>query len=86
LEAVLQSRRGRLHMMRTAAGTSGSMKKINRRTLGNCVIPTPDMDTQELLLDRLQTLRKSVDSALSAHASAGMLKFALLESLLGGQM
>jgi type I restriction enzyme, S subunit len=27
LEAFLQSRRGRLHMMRSAAGTSGSMKK-----------------------------------------------------------
>jgi restriction endonuclease S subunit len=36
LEAVLQSRHGRSHMMRSAAGTSDSMKKINRRTLAGC--------------------------------------------------
>ena len=86
LEAVLQSHRGRLHMMRSAAGTSGSMKKINRRTLGSCVIPTPDIDTQEQFLARFQALRISADSAVSARISARMLKCALLESFLGGQM
>ncbi|MFH1857344.1 MAG: hypothetical protein ABH845_00350, partial [Candidatus Omnitrophota bacterium] len=46
LEIVLQSRRGRLHMMKAAAGTSGSMKKINRKTLGSCLISTPSLNDQ----------------------------------------
>jgi len=63
LEAVLQSRRGRMHMMRSAAGTSGSMKKINRRTLGTCLIPTPPLKVQDRLLGEILRLRESVDGA-----------------------
>jgi type I restriction enzyme, S subunit len=85
LEAVLHSRRGRLHMMRSAAGTSGSMKKINRRTLGICLIPTPALKVQERLLSKLECLHKVADSANAARYSANAMKLALLESFLGGQ-
>jgi hypothetical protein len=57
LELVLSSARGRKHMMRSAAGTSGSMKKINRQTLGQCVVPTPQLKVQEKLLEQARELR-----------------------------
>ncbi|MDO8588850.1 MAG: restriction endonuclease subunit S [Armatimonadota bacterium] len=85
LEAVLQSRRGRLHMMRSAAGTSGSMKKINRRTLGTCLIPTPALKIQEFVLNKIHVLREATDSANSVCCSANVLKHALLECILGRQ-
>ncbi len=83
LEAVLQSRRGRLHMMRSAAGTSGSMKKINRRTLGTCIIPTPTLTVQERLINRLECLRGAIASANVSCGSTKALKLLLIESFLG---
>jgi restriction endonuclease S subunit len=83
LEAVLQSRRGRRHMMRSAAGTSGSMKKINRRTLGTCLIPTPTLSDQERLLCKLQDLREAANSANACHGFANAMKLALIESFHG---
>jgi type I restriction enzyme M protein len=86
LEAVLQSRRGRLHMMRTAAGTSGSMKKINRRTLGSCLIPTPPLKVQERLLDRTLRLREAANGENDACRVSKTLKMALLESIIGNHL
>jgi type I restriction enzyme M protein len=83
LEAVLQSRRGRLHMMRSAAGTSGSMKKINRRTLGTCSIPTPDLKVQEQMLIKLARLRRLSDSCNNVCGYLNTMKFAFLESFFG---
>jgi type I restriction enzyme S subunit len=83
LEVVLQSRRGRRHMMRSAAGTSGSMKKINRRTLGTCLIPTPTLNVQERLLRKLQHFREAANSLNAGHGSANAMKLALIESFNG---
>jgi type I restriction enzyme S subunit len=80
LEVVLQSRRGRMHMMRSAAGTSGSMKKINRRTLGPCLVPTPALGVQKELLIRLEGRRKLSVSVVSASKHSQELKRAVLES------
>jgi type I restriction enzyme M protein len=82
LEAVLLSRRGRLHMMRSAAGTSGSMKKINRRTLGSCLVPVPSLKVQERLLGKLRDLRGAVNRAAASHDSAKALKVAMVEAFL----
>jgi type I restriction enzyme M protein len=82
LEVVLLSRRGRLHMMSAAAGTSGSMKKINRRTLGNCSIPTPGLSAQEHLLNKVRCVQEAADSAEAAYACTGRFKLALLEWIL----
>ena len=79
LEVVLQSQRGRQHMMRSAAGTSGSMKKINRRTLGTCKIPTPLPEVQALLMSRVDCLRAITGSADAARQSASDVKRALIE-------
>ena len=46
LELVLLSTRGRKHMMKTASGTSSSMKKINRRTLSEFRFPVPTIAFQ----------------------------------------
>ena len=83
LEGVLQSRRGRLHMMRSAAGTSDSMKKINRRTLGTCLVPTPPLKVQERLLEKILRRRAAVVSANDACSSSNALKRALLETFIG---
>ena len=80
LEAVLQSRHGRLHMMRSAAGTSDSMKKINRRTLGSCVIPTPALSVQQKFLRKLDDLRALAVSTDAARDSAKAFKVALLKA------
>lgn len=53
LELVLLSKRGRRHMMKTASGTSSSMKKINRRTLAEFRFPVPDLDTQKQIVSEL---------------------------------
>jgi len=81
LEMVLQSRRGRLHMMRSAAGTSGSMKKINRHTLGSCLVPAPALEVQWQVLDKLKRVRESINSTRIAFSSASAMKTILLESL-----
>ena len=86
LESVLRSRRGRLHMMSFAAGTSGSMKKINRRTLGSCLIPVPTMEIQERLLDKALRIRDVANGANDACRSSNSFKTALLESILGRQL
>jgi type I restriction enzyme M protein len=83
LEVVLQSRRGRLHMMSAAAGTSGSMKKINRRTLGTCPVPTPALDVQERVLSRVHLMRQTANSVKSAQVSTNAMKRAFIESFFG---
>jgi hypothetical protein len=83
VEVVLQSRRGRLHMMSSAAGTSGSMKKINRRTLGTCLVPTPALDVQERVLSKFHLIREAANSVRSAQRSANAMKRAFIESFFG---
>jgi hypothetical protein len=81
LEIVLRSRRGRLHMMRSAAGTSGSMKKINRRTLGSCLIPTPVLNAQKQMLAQMRLLEHLVDSVQAACDSNYAVTRQLLEAV-----
>jgi len=72
LELVLLSNRGRQHMMRSAAGTSASMKKINRTTLGQCLVPTVSIAKQRDLLRNLvgiRTARQEVQSSCIAIKS-----------------
>lgn len=83
LEAFLLSRSGRLHMMRTAAGTSGSMKKINRRTLGTCVVPTPSLEDQLGLMDRIGPLEEVTVAAEAAAVHVRALQSAMIEATMG---
>lgn len=82
LEIVLQSRRGRQHMMRSAAGTSESMKKINRQTLGSCQIPTPSTDLQNIFITKVHHLASVARSIDKARASTSAAKRNLIEAVL----
>ncbi len=84
LEAVLLSNRGRAQMMRFAAGTSGSMKKINRRILGQCLVPTPPLAAQQALLNRLGAIQLVVRHGDSAIAATRALTMAVTNAVLGG--
>jgi len=59
LELLLLSRRGRAHMRRVAAGTSGSMKKINRKGLGAFKVPLPALDTQQRIVGRVNLFKQA---------------------------
>ena len=82
LEVVLLSTRGRKHMMRSAAGTSGSMKKINRQTLGQCLIPTPPLAIQRKLLKKIDELRIVIDASDTVVESIRATKAALTNLVL----
>jgi type I restriction enzyme S subunit len=58
LELVLLSNRGRRHMMKTASGTSSSMKKINRKTLAEFRFPVPDLDTQKQIVSEFNEQKR----------------------------
>jgi type I restriction enzyme S subunit len=81
LEVVLSSNRGRKHMMRSGAGTSNSMKKINRQTLGQCLVPTPPLAKQQKLLDEFATLRSVVRDIEFSVTATRSLKSAMTNSI-----
>ena len=60
LEAVLQTTSSREFLMRIAAGTSASMKKINRANLLKMPFRLPSLDAQRALLEQLHDLRAAV--------------------------
>ncbi len=62
LSLVLLSRQGRRHMQRVAAGTSGSMKKINRKGLGAMNVPCPPIAIQRKFLAETAVLQETMDT------------------------
>jgi type I restriction enzyme S subunit len=80
LEIVLQSSRGRLHMMKTAAGTSNSMKKINRRSLNTFAVPVPSMQTQGEIITNVEKVKDLCASAREACALSRRLKNELIQA------
>jgi hypothetical protein len=68
LELVLLSNRGRRHMMKTASGTSSSMKKINRKTLAEFRFPVPDLDTQKRIVSEFKEQKRHRE-AIENHVS-----------------
>jgi restriction endonuclease S subunit len=79
LQIVLQSTRGRLHMMRTAAGTSNSMKKINRRSLNTFKVPVPSRSVQAAAIAKIEKGRGLCISAHEACARSMRLKTDLIQ-------
>ena len=59
IEAILMSRDGRRHIQSVAAGTSASMKKINRKSLGSLRLVVPPLEVQGALVRELADLRAS---------------------------
>lgn len=79
LELVLLSNRGRRHMMKTASGTSSSMKKINRKTLAEFRFPVPNLDTQKLIVSEFNE-QKSHREAIANHVSKTKRMLSLLSN------
>lgn len=68
LELALLSNRGRRHMMKTASGTSSSMKKINRRTLAEFRFPVPDINTQKRIVSEFSEQKRHRET-IASHIS-----------------
>ncbi|MHB2016751.1 MAG: restriction endonuclease subunit S [Candidatus Xenobia bacterium] len=61
LEALLQTNAAREFLMRIAAGTSASMKKINRANLLKMPLRIPALDAQRVAVEKLRDLRTAVE-------------------------
>jgi len=79
LELVLLSNRGRRHMMKTASGTSSSMKKINRKTLAEFRLPVPNLDTQKQIVSEFNE-QKNHREAIANHISKTKRMLSMLSS------
>lgn len=62
LEALLQTTSARDYLMRIAAGTSASMKKINRANLLNMPLKVPSLQDQGASVERLNELKNVVSA------------------------
>jgi type I restriction enzyme S subunit len=81
VEAVLMSRDGRRHIRSVAAGTSASMKKINREGLGSLRMVVPSLDVQRDLVGELAELEVCEELADQQHERARLLFTQLREEL-----
>jgi len=70
LEALMQATPAREYLMRIAAGTSASMKKINRANLLNMPLRVPPLEDQRVFLATLGTLRKAMNAQLERLETA----------------
>lgn len=70
LEALLQTTSAREYLMRIAAGTSASMKKINRANLLQMRLNLPSLDVQEFALGQLCELKNAVAAQKSRWEAA----------------
>jgi len=70
LEALLQTTSAREYLMRIAAGTSASMKKINRANLLQMRLNLPSLDVQEFALGQLCGLKNAVAAQKSRWEAA----------------
>lgn len=69
LEALLQTTSAREYLMRIAAGTSASMKKINRANLLQMRLNVPRLDVQESALGQIREQKNAI-AALKSRADA----------------
>lgn len=71
LEAYLLSPYGRRSIQRVAAGTSASMKKINKKTLSKIKIPVPPIEEQRLIFSTMSSfleIREHLTDLSKAHS------------------
>lgn len=85
IQAALLSPLGRAHMRRVAAGTSGSMRKINRTSLGAFVLPLPPIESQDAMVAAADEISAAVEAVNRQASNCRDLHAALLRSLLSPQ-
>lgn len=84
LEALLQTTSAREFLMRIAAGTSASMKKINRANLLQMRLNVPNLDAQELALDELQKFKNAIATQKARWDAARQLTRLIAMRTIGG--
>lgn len=84
LEALLQTTSAREFLMRIAAGTSASMKKINRANLLQMRLNLPDLDVQEMALDELQQFKNAIATQKARWDAARQLTKLIAMRTIGG--
>lgn len=84
LEALLQTTSAREFLMRIAAGTSASMKKINRANLLQMRLNVPDLDVQEMALDELQQFKNAIATQKARWDAARQLTRLIAMRTIGG--
>ncbi|WOF76897.1 restriction endonuclease subunit S [Pseudomonas sp. FeN3W] len=84
LEALLQTTSAREFLMRIAAGTSASMKKINRANLLQMPLEIPSLDAQASALKKLQALNSTIVSQQSRWDDARQLAKLISIKEIGG--
>ena len=90
LTAALRSKEGHSQLRSKAKGLAGTMPKIDQAAIATAVIPVPDLNEQQRLLQRLEraeltltTLRSELDRAL--RRSIG-LRRSLLSTAFSGRL
>ena len=85
LAEALMTPRARAAVRATAAGTSGSMKKINRTKLRRLTITRPDPDEQERIAVHLADVRALCRANRSAVRTFHGTRLALINNLVSGR-
>lgn len=85
LEALLQTTLAREYLMRIAAGTSASMKKINRANLLQMRLNVPSLDVQDWALGQLQEIKKAVSAQKSRWDAAKQQAKLIASRAIGGE-
>lgn len=85
LEALLQSTLSREFLMRISAGTSASMKKINRTNLLKLKLPVPGVDTQRAFLRDLAELNEAVATIENRREAARNITARLINEAVAGR-
>ena len=80
LELFLRSMSGRRQIQSFAAGTSASMKKINGNSLRRLVVPVPEPEVQDAIIERTDRLRRARQSILGRLSSVARVRSLLLQS------
>lgn len=86
LERVILSEYGRTYMRSIAAGTSSSMKKINRTGLGAMTIPLPDLTLQNTLVAHDQQFVRATETGKERNLAVLSLRKHLVNSLIQNEL
>ncbi|WP_081042068.1 restriction endonuclease subunit S [Pseudomonas putida] len=82
LEAYLLSPYGRRSIQRVAAGTSASMKKINKRTLSEIPVPVAPIEEQSLIFSTISSFLDVREQLGSLSRSHSILRSRIIEEVI----
>lgn len=82
LEAYLLSPYGRRSIQRVAAGTSASMKKINKKTLSKINIPVPPTEEQTLIFSTMSSFLEVREQLTCLSKSHSALRSRIVETII----